>query len=245
MEHREYRKIVPGADTAVLFVHGIAGTPCHFRNFLPLVPEGYAVYNLLLKGHGGSVRDFSRASMGQWEAQVQQAVEELAENHSRILLAGHSMGTLFAMEQAVREPKVAGLFLMAVPLRLGLRPKLAVNCAKVFFDRIAPGDESAQAAKDCYGIGPDRNLLHYLGWIPRYLELFRKIRRTRELLPQLKTPGVVFQSAKDEMVSLKAVAELEKCPALSVRVLSRSGHYYYAEVDREALLTAFREFVGE
>ena len=232
MEHREYRKTVPGADTAVLFVHGIAGTPTHFRDFL-------------LKGHGGSVRDFSRASMGQWEAQVQQAVAELAATHSRIFVAAHSMGTLFAMEQAIREPKIRGLFLLAVPLRLRLRLRLAVNCAKVFFDRIAPGEESAQAAKDCYGIGPDRNLLNYLGWIRRYLELFRKIRRTRELLPELKTPGVVFQSAGDEMVSLKAVAELERGSVLSVHVLPCSGHYYYAEGDREALLAAFREFAEE
>ena len=31
MNHAEYKRMVPGADTAVLFVHGILGTPNHFR----------------------------------------------------------------------------------------------------------------------------------------------------------------------------------------------------------------------
>ena len=37
MEHREYRRIVSGADTAVMFLHGIVGTPNHFRDLIPLV----------------------------------------------------------------------------------------------------------------------------------------------------------------------------------------------------------------
>ena len=245
MQHREYKEIQSGADTAVLLIHGIAGTPNHFRPFLPLIPQDCTVWNLLLKGHGGSVRDFSRASMEQWEDQVRQAVEELAQTHSRIFLAAHSMGTLFAIEQAIREPKIRGLFLLAVPLRLKLRLRLAGNCIKVFFGRIRPEDVTARAAKDCYGIARDYNLLHYLGWIPRYLELFGKIRRTRELLPALNTPALAFQSAGDELVSVKSAEELKKCPALSVRVLPCSGHYYYAEGDREELLAAFREFTAQ
>lgn len=243
MEHREYRRIVPGADTAVLFLHGIAGTPKHFAPFLPLVPETYSVVNLLLAGHGGTVRDFSRGRMAGWEKQVQYAVEELAANHSRILIAAHSMGTLFAIEQAIREPKVRGLFLLAAPLRLWIRPQLAVNSAKVFFDRIRPEDAVAVAARDCYGIARDWNMLHYIGWIPRYLELFRKIREIRHRLPELKTPGLVFQSAKDEMVSLQSMKELEKCPCLCASVLPDSTHYYYAPGDRERLEMKFRQFL--
>ena len=50
MPHREYIRLVPGADTAVLFLHGIAGTPRHFDARLPLVhlvPENWSVYTVL------------------------------------------------------------------------------------------------------------------------------------------------------------------------------------------------------
>ena len=56
MEHQETVKILPGAEKAVLFLHGIAGTPEHFRKVLALeelVPESWSVYNLRLDGHGG------------------------------------------------------------------------------------------------------------------------------------------------------------------------------------------------
>ena len=67
MKHKEYKRIVPEAETAVLFIHGIAGTPNHFKDFLPLVPKEFSVYNLLLDGHGGKTEDFSKTSMKKWE----------------------------------------------------------------------------------------------------------------------------------------------------------------------------------
>lgn len=242
--HEEYWHPVKNADTAILFIHGIAGTPRHFAPFLPLVPENVSVCALLLEGHGRGVRDFSRASMAGWEAQVRNAVDTLASSHQQIFLVAHSMGTLFAIEQALREPKITKLFLLAVPLRIFLRPRLFLTSAKVFFDRIGPGDEVAAAARDCYGIAPDRNPLHYLGWIPRYLELFRKIRQIRGLLPALKTCGSVFQSSGDEMVSLRALGDLRGCSSLQAHVLPKSGHYYYQEQDKAFLLETFRQMIS-
>lgn len=245
MDHTEYRRIVPEADTAVLLIHGIAGTPRHFDSFLTQVPEGYSVVNLLLPGHGGTPLDFAGASMAAWEERVHLAVRELAAEHGRIFIVAHSMGTLLALEQAVREPKIKGLFLLAVPLRLRIRPQLAVNSAKVFFNRIGAEDVVARAARDCYGIARDRNLLHYLGWIPRYLELFRKIREIRSLLPRLNTPGVAFQSAQDEMVSPKALRELEAVKSLAVSVLPDSTHYYYTSSDRRLLEAQLRQVLSQ
>lgn len=243
MVPREYWHILPEADTAIVFIHGIAGTPNHFASFLPLVSENCSIVNLLLQGHGGTVRDFSRASMHSWETQVEKTVAALSEQHSRILICAHSMGTLFAMEQAIRNPQITGLFLLAVPLRICPRPAVAVNSAKVFFGRIAPHDKVAQAARDCYGIDRDWNLLHYLGWIPRYLELFQKIRETRTILPTLNTPTLVFQSAGDEMVSRKSLSDLCQSSAVTVQVLERSGHYYYDPEDQALLLQSFQEFL--
>ena len=78
MEHKEYVKINDESNTVVLFIHGIVGTPNHFNEFVPLVPESISVYNLLLDGHGKGVKDFSKASMKKWESQVATVVEELS-----------------------------------------------------------------------------------------------------------------------------------------------------------------------
>ena len=54
MNHQEYIREIPGAKTAVLMLHGIAGTPDHFEMLLPLVPADWSIYNILLDGKNRS-----------------------------------------------------------------------------------------------------------------------------------------------------------------------------------------------
>ena len=244
MEHKQYIRICENASAAVLFIHGIVGTPNHFREFVPLVPEHMSLYNLLLDGHGKSVRDFSKTSMEKWETQVTSVVEELSATHRKIYIVAHSLGTLLAIEQAVKNEKICKLFLLAVPLCLRLKLKVMTNSMKVYFDRIRPDDYEAQAAKNCYGIAQDRNPLHYLGWIPRFLELFAKIRQTRKTLEQLTTPCVVYQSDRDEMVSNRSEKYLFK-PNISVKRLAKSGHYCYDRYDFALLKSELQKMLSE
>ena len=227
MEHREYVRINEHSDTAILFIHGIVGTPNHFAEFVPLVPESFSVYNLLLDGHGKGVKDFSKTSMKKWEAQVDFVVEKLSLTHKKIYIVAHSLGTLLAIEQALKSKKICKLFLLAVPLRLSIKPKMPINSLKVYFDKIKPDDYEALAAKKCYGIAKDKNVFNYIGWIPRFLELFAKMRQTRRVIKSLETECLVYQSAKDEMVSRCSKKYLESNPNIFVNELEHSGHYYY------------------
>lgn len=102
---------------AILFIHGILGTTSHFEPFLSLVPPNWSICNLSLKGHGGSVKDFSQASMIEWKQQVKNALEELSETNNKIIIVAHSMGTLFAIQEAIEKP-VEELFLLNVPLKV-------------------------------------------------------------------------------------------------------------------------------
>lgn len=245
MKHKEYKKIYEAAETAILFIHGIVGTPNQFQMFLPLIPEGMSVHNLLLDGHGMTPKEFSHTSMQRWEAQVRQAVDELSHTHRKVCLVAHSMGTLLSVEQALLCKKINRLFLLAVPLKISIKPQMIFNAHKVYMDKIQPDDREALAAKDSYGIGNDKNLLHYIGWIPRYLELFTKIRQTRKLLHRIDVPCRVYQSARDEMVSIRSRKYLEQNPNICVTTLENSGHYYYDEADRGFLLNEFKDWICE
>ncbi len=242
--HEEYKRIVAHSDKAILFIHGILGTPDHFKRLVSLIPEDISVYNMLLDGHGKGVKDFSKTSMKKWEAQVAAAVKDLAQIHSEICIVGHSMGTLLAIEQAVKNPKITKLFLLAVPLKLFIKPKMFVNSLKVYLNKISPKNEELMAAKKCYGITDSKNILLYLGWIPRFLELFSKIRKTRQLIGQVSIPCFACQSAKDEMVSNRAKALLQKNPAISVMELKNSGHYYYEKLDLALIKESFIAFIA-
>lgn len=244
MEHRELLRTVAGADTAVLLIHGILGTPNHFVRLLPLIPQGWSVHNLLLDGHGGGVRDFSRSSKARWQAQVEAAAKQLEKTHKRVLIVGHSMGALLAIREAVRPGnRVAALFLLACPLKLRLRFRMIVNSAKVYFGRIRPDDAPGQAGLAACGIRHEWQFWRYLGWVPRFLDLFSQIRQTRSLLPELTVPCRAIQSRRDEMVSPAACKLLEG--RAEVTVLEGSSHFYYASEDMDTLLSEFSNFCGQ
>lgn len=244
MDHKEYLRKVPGAKTAVLCVHGILGTPRHFDRFIERIPPEFTVYNILLEGHGQDVKAFSAASMEKWRKQVEQTVETLAEEYETVLILAHSMGTLFAIEQAVRRPdRIGGIFLLASPVKVFLKPRMVVNALKVQTGRIDPKDILAVATRNACGTQQSKYLWEYLGWIPRFLELFRQIRYTRRILPRLKIPCVAFQSRQDEMVGIRSVKLLQ--PHMPVHVLENSGHFYYPPEDMQCLLDAFEAFIKQ
>ena len=85
IRHEEIIRIADGAKVAVLCIHGIVGTPHHFDKFTERIPENISYYNMLLEGHGGDVRNFSKASMKNWESQVSSTVDALLQKHEKLM----------------------------------------------------------------------------------------------------------------------------------------------------------------
>lgn len=242
-KHVEYKRIVEGADVAVLFIHGILGTPNHFRDLIHLVPNNYSVYAMVTYGHCGSVSDFSNASLEKWEESVQMAVDELLSTHKEIYLVGHSMGTLFSIEQAMKEPRIKGLFCISIPIKVKVRARMIPMALRVYRNRIKPDDVYALALKECYGVTDSKNIFKYLGWIPRFFDLFKLIKRVRKNLDKLNTPCVAYQSIPDELVSPKSIEILKRESKIRVEVLNNSTHMYYDNAEMEYLQKEFIEFL--
>lgn len=244
--HHETIRLVPGADTAVLFIHGIVGTPRHFRDAAPMeaaVPDNWSVCNILLPGHGGSVEEFAHSSMKAWKRRVWEAFAMLARDHEKVLIVGHSMGTLFAMQLADACPdKVAGLFLLACPMRPGLRFFGVVNVLRLAFGRVREDHPLEVATGTACGVETTALLWKYIPWVPRFLELFVEVGRTERLLPRLGTPCVAWQSRRDELVMRHSRKVLERAGTLAVHELAGSTHFYYCPEDQQILLREFRNF---
>lgn len=239
---KQHIRYVQNADTAILFIHGILGTPDYFDLLLPLVPSNWSIHNMLLKGHGGGVKDLSAASMAGWKQQVHEALRSLRMSHDKVIITAHSMGTLFAMQEAI-EDRVAALFLLNTPLKIHVTPRLFRTSWKIFRDDIKPGDEWMLAARQAYGIAGDTNILHYIGWIPRYIELFSEIRKTRKITHRLATTTQVYLSQHDEMVSLRSGRSFENNSHVTVKRLAASGHFYYSPQARCMLREGFHDMV--
>lgn len=249
MSHEPYRRIVPGARTAVLMIHGICGTPNHFRQLLPLqhlVPECCSVYNMVLDGHCKGVEDFSRTSMKKWKKQVWCAFEELSQSHEQVIMVAHSMGTLFSIQLALEHPeKIPYLFLIAVPLRVRVRLFGVTKILRYAFGRLDISKPTDAAMLQVCGITPTKMLWRYIPWLSRIFELIQEMHYTAKLLPKLTVPVVAYQSDPDEMVSNRSKTILEKSGKVRVQVLNRSTHFYYDAEDIPLLQEAFTEVLRQ
>ena len=240
--HSELKRIIPGAKSAVLFVHGINATPRFFDEYVAVLPADFSVHNILLPGHGGTVKDFGRHSAKEWEAHVRTCLNELRACHERVYIVAHSLGTLLAIREAVRDDtRIAGMLLLCVPLRIWSRPSALVrNICKGLC-----GKASQEELHTCYGTEVDWRIWRYIGWIPRYLELFALSRAARKVLPRLTTPTRAFRHGQDELVSPKSGALLAGCPAVTLRTLEGSMHHDIAPDDRQTLLDALGELCSK
>ena len=243
MQHREYVRINPQAETAVLFIHGIVGAPNHFRDLIPLVdlvPAEYSVYNILLDGHGGTVEDFAETSMKKWHDQVWRTFHELAAAHKNVILVAHSMGTLFALLLAVSFPqKVSKLFLLAIPMRPWVRLHMMLDSVALVLGWLNTDCPQKAAVAKAVGVQTTKKLWKYVTWIPRFLELFREIHRAEKVLPELTVPCTVYQSERDELVSNRSLKILKNSGTMTIHTLPRSSHFYYDPADRIKVLHDF------
>ena len=238
MDHREYIRDVEGSPVAVLMIHGIAGTPAHFRDLIPVIPENWTVHNILLDGHGKRVEDFGKTSMKKWKAQANAAVKELLSKHEKLLIVAHSMGTLFAIQAAIDHPdRIPALFLLAAPMRPWVRFSTVQASFRISGGRLRKDDTAAYNMINGTSIQLDQGFWKYIPWMPRMAELLVEIRRVRKQLPRLTVPTQTYQSVVDELVSDRACRVLEKNNCIQITRLYSSGHFAYGEEDIKLLQT--------
>jgi len=239
MDHSPYIRITDSADTAVLMIHGIMGTPRHFDGFLPLIPANWDVYNILLEGHGKTVRDFNAASMKAWKAQVQGWFRELSSRYDRLIVIAHSMGTLLSMEAAQLYPqKLAKMIFLAPPLRIFMRPVMIKYTCKEIFGLIDTKNAREAAVSCGNSIAPEKRVWRYLGNIPRLLELLQQGRCCRKIPVQV--PCLVFLSGKDELIPVSSGKYLTNCEKI---FLPESGHFYYTPEEWKIIAQKTEEFL--
>lgn len=244
INHKPYIRIIEGSRYAVLMIHGIAGTPAHFRDLLPIIPENWSVYNILLDGHGGTVKDFGCSSMKKWKSQTEATLQEIFQTHEKVLLVAHSMGTLFSIQSAIAYPdKISALFLLAVPLRPWVRFSTVLTSLRIALQIAGPEDKAANAMKSATGTALGGNPLHYIRWLPRLVELLTETHATRKCLPQLHTLCQCYQSRIDELVSIRSNKDLQANPCIRLTVLEHSGHFQYGESDMRLLQSELRGLI--
>ncbi len=227
MDHREYIRLQDNADTAVLLIHGIISTPRHFDRLVKRIPDKVSVCNILLKGHGGRVRDFSKATMAEWHKQVSSWLTRLCRTHERVIVVGYSLGTLLTLANIDRFDKVCGVLLFNPPLYTKVSPTIMWSNLKCCFGVVNHSDPVELARFRSIGTTMEPWLWKYLLWIPNFRALLRLSKHCRPLAASLRCPCYVLLSAKDELVKLRSRSCFDENSNAHVRVFEHSGHSFY------------------
>lgn len=242
--HNEYVGNLPDSRTVIIFTHGIMGSPIQFADLAEDIKYEYSFANLLLPGHGKTVREYSASNMNQWQKYLNDRIKSLEGHYDNIILAGHSMGGLLSIRAALSRPeRICGLFLLALPLKIKMSPDYIKRGLKIVFH---PGSKDPKViiAQHSSSV-PLRSWLAQIRGIPRVFELFLKARETRKIAADLCIPISVFFSRHDEIVSIKSARYLSVMQNARVGILEESGHYDYSDADRLKIRRCFHEFIKE
>lgn len=236
-----------GASTIVVFIHGIVEGPDQFLGLMKRSSElGFASSSLLLPGHGGTGEGFARSSRQQWLEYVNAEIARYKKNYNSIILVGHSMGSLLSFLTYMESPEqIIGIVAIDTPLYVRVKGRALRNNLKVGFCKEIPESDPAHALLKASSVAPC-SILTYLSWVPRMIDLFCLMKKTREVLPQVSIPTLVFHADDDELVSASSVKCFERTipeKYLQLVHLKESTHFFYGNADWDLLYYTFSHFL--
>ena len=232
-------------STAVLFVHGIQGSPEQFRFLIDALPSGIETRNLRLPGHGADAMAFRSSGRADWLAAVRRETEELLQEGRRIVLVGHSMGCLLGLlcSDLLGDP-YRGMLLLCCPFRV--RPTfryLSIGLRAARPER--PGEDPAVTATRAANSVYLRRSLEQLTLLHPYADLLRLMGQTRSAGPECPTKLRFFFSERDEIVSPRSRDFAAAYPNAAVRVLPGCTHNYFNNEARQLLRRTLLSMISE
>ena len=230
--------------TGVVFVHGIQGSPKQFDFLTAQLPPSVPFANVLLPGHGATVREFRRAGLEQWMEAVRRECLDMDRRCDRLIFVGHSMGCLLGLLANESGELFSDMLLLCCPFAIRFTYRyFRVNALSVFSKRIA-GDPRVQAARRANSVS-SKHAVGYLSCAHPYFELLRLIRRSRKQPLTLPERTAFYFSDQDEIVSQKCAAYVKKRFGMEPHTLSGCGHNYFTEEAKEQISRTLLRMIDE
>ncbi|GAA1542829.1 alpha/beta hydrolase [Brevibacterium picturae] len=223
-----YRQIVPASASAVLFLHGITGSPAAWFPIARAIHrEGISVSVPLLPGHGTRWQDLNATTWADWLDAATTELEALSRTHSRVVVAGLSMGGALALALGTGEEPPDELVLINPALYIDspLTPVLPVLKHVVASVPAIAGDIAH----------PDRCEYAYERTPVAAIASFASAQKTlRDDLWRIECPVSLFVSGRDSVVGPRTLRTLRSRLSRRPQIISLRRSRHVATLDNDA-----------
>lgn len=221
----------PGSETAVLFCHGFLGTPQSIHHVCQQIARnGFTVYAPRLQGHGTSYQDLERYTHYDWVKDIHTAYQSLRAKHSRVFIAGQSMGGTLALHTAAFFQDAAGIALINPAIDIPEMERAVKQTSAAFIKEERPDIRIPQEEEITYSHVPTAS-------VRSLLEL------TASVIPKVSSiscPAFVAASRIDHVVPPANAIAIHENLSSSFKSFEWLEHSYHV-----ATLDADRDFLAE
>jgi carboxylesterase len=194
------------APVGCLLIHGFSGSPLEMRWLGEyLAGQGVRVEGVRLAGHGTRPEELKHLTWRDWLKSAEDGLERLLQLHDKVVIVGFSMGGLLGLHLCARRPSdISRLVTISTPVyfrdrRIHLIPM--VRHVVPWHNVRRPGtsvDPEAHTRYHSYRRYP-------LIAVDQLLNLMRV---TRKVLPTVKTPALIMQGVRDDVVDPRSAQYL-------------------------------------
>ena len=225
--------LLRGGRRGVLLIHGFTGSTSEIREMAEaLHAQGYTVFAPRLGAHGTSPKELEATSWHEWYATVEDGYRILAELCDEVMVAGHSMGGLFAILIALSFP-VSRVAVLSAPIKVQDKRVEYLGLISLVSRFFTKKKRRREVPYFNYPVMPLKSVQ----------SLMTLIDAVRKQLPLLNKPILILQSRCEhtvDPVSAQIIYDEVGSREKKLRWLERSGHSIMTGKEREFV---FREVI--
>jgi carboxylesterase len=229
------------AHMGVLLIHGLERGPEDYADVAAhLAERGALIDAMLLPGHGVSAREGRTCGWPEWSAAVREHAAALAQQRSQLILIGHSLGGVLALDYAAHHPDVTGIASLCAPMHVRAMVRVAAALANVVWPYYWKATEDNGDPETLKTYQP-----HWVAWRP-LRSLLRTLPSITPELAQVRCPALILGARNDRVVAwedAKFIADHIASSEKSLVILPQSHHVVLKDVDREQAVAAILAFV--
>lgn len=226
-----------GGPVGALLIHGFGGSAAETRPMGEyLAAQGLTVRCPLLAGHGTTPEDLIGIRWKMWTSEVESALQDLKDRCETVFVGGLSMGSLLTLWLGAQDPELAGLVVMAPPVKMrtwGLPLAVGLRYLLKYAPPALVGEE---------GLG-DPEAIHRIWCYDQQplwgaAELYLLQRRVNAALPSVRQPILIVQGRLDNWLSPQAAQLVHDGVGSADKTLvwlEHSGHNLLADGERESV----------